>query len=204
MIKKLLALSFLISLTACSNDNNLTQPVIDQQINNNVEANSLLGQSLKDGTATFTGTKSNGEKYLTTKAFSVDLRVRRLGVQVGKFNSSILSMPSKSISGYSYISNDGNLYLNVYNTKDHYKIGTWSVKDKFKGKGYINLNAEIPESLYFQKFDIKLDSSISNIKAVVPLNPMADRSLTLTSKVDVQPVTKSEADFDLSKFIATK
>lgn len=205
MIKKLLAISFVMSLTSCASDNNLNQSIIEQQsTQSNVEANSLLGQSLKDGTATFVSQKSSGEKYLTSKSFSVDLRVRRLGMQVGKFNYATLNMPSKSTGGYSLISNDGNLYLNVYNTKEYYKIGTWSVKDKFKGKGYIDLKGEIPESLYFQKFEIKLDSSISDLKAVVPLNPMSHRTLTFTSKTDISPVTKTDADFDLSKFIATK
>lgn len=208
MIKKLLVISFVLSLTACGNENSLNQQaLIDQQaqINASQDKNSLFGHNIDHGTATFIFTKSSGEKYLTTNPSSIDLRVKRLGVNVGKFNTAILKMPNKEIKGYSYISNDGNVYLNPYSTKDYYKVGTWSVKDKFKGKGFINLSGEdIPESLYFQKFDIKIDSTIKDIKAIIPLNPMSDRSLTLTSSIDVKSIAREQKDFDLSKFITTK
>ncbi|MFN8575380.1 MAG: hypothetical protein U0354_00850 [Candidatus Sericytochromatia bacterium] len=208
MLKKLLVISSVLSLTSCgTNNNNLNQQIINEQqaeINASKDKNSLFGHNIDYGTATFVFNKSSGEKYLTTNPSSIDLRVKKFGINVGKFNTAMLKMPNKEISGYSYISNDGNVYLNVYSTKDYYKVGTWSTKDKFKGKGYINLNGDIPESLYFQKFDIKIDSSIKDIKAIIPLNPMSDRSLMLISTVDVKPVIKEQKDFDLSKFIATK
>ncbi len=208
MIKKLLTLSFILSLSACSsNESNLNQINVEQQVQTNAaksnQKKNFFGLNVNDGRATFFFTKSSGEQYISSTP-TIDISVKRLGVRVEKFNTVNLVMPSKEMRGYTQISNDGNLYIEDYGTSNYYKVGTWSVKGKFKGKGYVDLTGDIDDSIYFQKFDIKIDPSIKEIKADLPLNPMSHKYLYFHTSSDIKPVVKQKADFDLTKFIATK
>lgn len=207
MLKKALAISFILSLTACGSDNTLNQQMLQQQqveasASKNQEKNGIFSY-VNEGSATFVFTEGmNGQKLSTTP--TIDVSLKKLGITAQKFNTVTLVMPSGEMRGYTRITNDGGLYLEDYGTNNYYKVGTWTKKDKFKGKGYINLNSKIDESLYFQKFDIKLDSVVKDIKSDLPLNPMSHKYLYFHTSTDIKPVTKTKADFDLTKFIATK
>ncbi|MFN8671815.1 MAG: hypothetical protein U0457_06970 [Candidatus Sericytochromatia bacterium] len=206
MIKKLLVICSILAITSCNaNNNNLP---VDLEQNNDINAqankNVVMSYSISSGDATFVFNKSgSGEPYVSTNP-SIVVNIKKLGIKFNRFNKASLKMPNgSSVDGYFYIANDSNLYLQDYESKKYYKVGTWSKKDKFKGKGYINLK-DTSYNLWSQDFDIKMDSTINKIEAETHINPMAHEYLFLGSNSNIQPTQKVEADFNLANFISNK
>lgn len=207
MMKKIATLAFALMLTACNAPSNQTDLLIDQsQVNassKTQDKNSLLGYNVNSGEANFVfAVSSNGNEISSTPIVRVS--VKKLGVQLHTSRDINLVMPSGEFRGEVRIANDGNLYIENYGKDKFYKVGTWTKKDKFKGKGYIDLK-DTKSKLFTQDFDIKLDSVISGIRANLNLlNPVVQKYVYFDASSEIKPVSKSTLNFDLSKFISTK
>ena len=208
MIKKFAVLSFALILTACNAPATQTNLLEDQsQVNAAGKAddkNSLFGLNVNGGSADFVFNKQNSFDKEISNTPSVQIYVKRLGVKVHNSNTITLVMPSgDQMKGYTRIANDGNLYVEDYGTDKYYKVGSWTKKDKFKGKGFINVKDE-SYKLFSQDFDVKVDPIVKDVKATLPLNPMSHKYVYFHLSSEIKPVSKSTLNFDLSKFIATK
>lgn len=208
MLKKAFSVLFVLSLSACSNnDTSFNQQVLTNDSNvqtSSTATNGVSSYSINEGSAGFVFNKQgSGEQYISTNPNVVSLYIKKLGIKFGDFNHGSLTTPTQKLGGYFYLGNDSNLYVADYDSKDYYKIGTWSKKDKFKGQGYINLKDSSYKD-FSQSFDVKLDPVISKVTAETHLNPMSHEYLFLEASQVLKPVKKTAADFDLSKFIMTK